>query len=483
MEQMDFLPIFVNVKNRNCLVVGGGEVAARKIALLLRAGAHVTVIAPEICTELKEQLREHSSQRTIIHRAEVFRSDHLGDAVLVIAATDEPVVNREVSETAMQLRIPVNVVDNPDLCSFIMPSIIDRSPILVAVSSGGTSPVLARLLRARLETMIPAAYGRLAASAASFRERVKLHFSHPAKRRMFWERALQGPFAEMIFAGREQAAQDYLERSLESEADDMPQGEVYLVGAGPGDPELLTFRAMRLMQQADVVVYDRLVSPAILDMVRRDASRIYAGKERSHHVMPQESINELLVRLAKEGKRVLRLKGGDPFIFGRGGEEIETLSDQGIPFQVVPGITAASGAASYAGIPLTHRDYAQSCVFVTGHLKDGSVDLDWQMLARPNQTIVIYMGLLGLSVLCRQLIAHGLSAGTPAAIVQQASTHNQRVLTGTLETLPKLTASANLMPPTLIIVGEVVKLHRSLAWFEPESDLHAGRSIMSKNSP
>ncbi|MEO7320856.1 MAG: siroheme synthase CysG [Nitrosospira sp.] len=480
---MDFLPIFVNVKNRNCLVVGGGEVAARKIALLFRAGAHVTVIAPELCPELKEQLCEQPSQRTIIHRAEAFRPDHLADAVLVIAATDEPAVNREVSETAMQLRIPVNVVDNPNLCSFIMPSIIDRSPILVAVSSGGTSPVLARLLRARLETMIPAAYGRLAACAASFRERVRLHFSHPVKRRIFWERALQGPFAEMIFAGREQAAQDYLERSLESEADDMPQGEVYLVGAGPGDPELLTFRAMRLMQQADVVVYDRLVSPAILDMVRRDASRIYAGKERNHHVMPQESINELLVRLAKEGKRVLRLKGGDPFIFGRGGEEIETLSGQGIPFQVVPGITAASGAASYAGIPLTHRDYAQSCIFVTGHLKDGSVDLDWQMLARPNQTIVIYMGLLGLSVLCRQLIAHGLSAGTPAAIVQQASTHNQRVLTGTLETLPKLTASANLTPPTLIIVGEVVKLHRSLAWFEPESDLHADGSMMSKNSP
>jgi uroporphyrin-III C-methyltransferase/precorrin-2 dehydrogenase/sirohydrochlorin ferrochelatase len=234
---------------------------------------------------------------------------------------------------------------------------------------------------------------------------------------------------------------------------------------------------MRLMQQADVVVYDRLVSPAILDMVRRDASRVYAGKERSNHAMPQESINDLLVRLAKEGKRVLRLKGGDPFIFGRGGEEIETLSGQGIPFQVVPGITAASGAASYAGIPLTHRDYAQSCIFVTGHLKDGSVNLDWQMLARPNQTIVIYMGLLGLPVLCRQLIAHGLPAGTPAAIVQQASTHNQRVLTGTLETLPDLTASANLTPPTLIIVGEVVKLHQKLAWFAPESDLHAGEPM------
>lgn len=471
---MDFLPIFVNIKSRNCVVVGGGEVAARKIALLLRAGAHITVIAPELCTELRERLSEQLSQGTITHFAEAFRPDHLNNAVLVIAATSDPAINRKVSEAAGQLHIPVNVVDTPELCSFIMPSIIDRSPVLVAVSSGGASPVLARLLRARLETMIPAAYGRLAACAAAYRERVKLHFSRPEKRRIFWESALQGPFAEMIFAGREQAARDYLERSLESEADDMPQGEVYLVGAGPGDPDLLTFRAMRLMQQADVVVYDRLVSPAILDMVRREAARIYAGKERSHHVMPQESINQLLVRLAKEGKRVLRLKGGDPFIFGRGGEEIETLSDHGIPFQVVPGITAASGAASYAGIPLTHRDYAQSCIFVTGHLKDGSVDLDWPVLARPKQTIVIYMGLLGLPVLCRQLIAHGLPGTTPAAIVQQASTHNQRVLTGTLETLPNLTVSANLTPPTLIIVGEVVKLHQRLAWFEPGSDLHAG---------
>jgi uroporphyrin-III C-methyltransferase/precorrin-2 dehydrogenase/sirohydrochlorin ferrochelatase len=479
-RQVDFFPIFLDIRNRPCLVVGGGVVAARKTESLLQAGAHVTLVAPLLCPELRERLGERSLQGRISYREEIFSPRHLDGVVLVVAATGDAAVNRDVSQAAGQCRIPVNVVDDPALCSFIMPAIVDRSPVLIAVSSGGTSPVLARLLRARLETMIPAAYGRLASCAAAFRARVKQRFSQPDKRRRFWESALQGPFAEFVLAGKEQAARDYLERLLNHDkngsydssgsAQDEMKGEVYLVGAGPGNPDLLTFRAMRLMQQADVVVYDRLVSPGILDMVRRDAARIYAGKERSHHAMAQESINDLLVRLAKEGKRVLRLKGGDPFIFGRGGEEIETLSSHGIPFQVVPGITAASGAASYAGIPLTHRDYAQSCIFVTGHLKDGSVNLDWEMLARPNQTIAIYMGLLGLPVLCAQLVAHGLPGTTPAAIVQQGTTQNQRVLTGTLETLPRLTLDARLTPPTLIIVGEVVKLHQKLAWFNPLSD-------------
>lgn len=466
---MDFLPILINIKNRNCLVIGGGKVAARRIALLLQAGAHITVIAPKLNLELHEQLR----QGNIVHHAETFNPAHLTDATLVFAATNNRIVNQQVSEASKSLRIPINVADDPDLCSFIMPSIIDRSPILVSVSSSGKSPILARMLRARLETMIPEAYGRLATYAASFREQVKQRFSHHEKRRSFWENILQGPFSEMVFAGKDQEAQKYFESSLLSESNKELFGEVYLVGAGPGNPDLLTFRAMRLMQQADVVVYDRLVSPEILNMVRRDAPRIYAGKKRSNHSMSQESINELLVRLAKEKKRVLRLKGGDPFIFGRGGEEIEMLTSYGIPFQVVPGITAASGVASYAGIPLTHRDYAQSCIFVAGHLKNGYVDLDWPTLVRPNQTIVVYMGLLGLPVLCQQLIIHGLSSTTPAVIVQQGTTHAQRVLVGSLATLPSLAAFAKLTPPTLIIIGEVVNLHQKLAWFEPEQNLYA----------
>lgn len=462
---MDFLPVFLTIRNKTCLVVGGGEVAAHKVALLLQAGAQVLVVSQDLCAVLQDCL----AQGKIRHEATRFQSGHLQNVHLVIAATDDGSINRFVSELAQQQRIPVNVVDNPDLCSFIMPSIIDRSPLMIAISSGGQSPVLARLLRAQLETMIPAAYARVAVLAGQFRQQVQRRFTYPEKRRLFWEKILQGSFTELILSGKEQAAQDHLLQSLQQESDAPPQGEVYLVGAGPGNPDLLTFRAMRLMQQVDVVVYDRLVSQQILDMVRRDATRIYAGKERNRHTLAQESINQLLVRLAQEGKRVLRLKGGDPFIFGRGGEEIETLAAHHIPFQVVPGITAASGVAAYAGIPLTHRDYAQSCIFVTGHLKNNTIDLDWPQLTRPNQTVVIYMGLLGLPVLCRQLIAHGLPDMTPAAIIQQGTTERQKVVVGALKTLPGLTESAHLTPPTLIIVGDVVKLHQRLAWFNPDS--------------
>ena len=444
---MDFLPIFLDIRAQPCLVVGGGEVAGRKSALLQRAGAHVTMT-----TE--------------------FRKEELDRYALVIAATSDPAVNRAVADAAKARRIPVNVVDQPALCSFILPSIIERAPLTVAVSSGGASPVLARLLRARLESLIPSSYGRLAALAGAFRDRVKARFKPPERRR-FWERVLQGPIAELVFTGRDAEARKALQAALDDTRLAFGGGEVSLVGAGPGDPDLLTFRALRLMQQADVVVYDRLVSRPVLDLVRLEAERIYAGKERAKHALPQEDINHLLVRLAREGKRVVRLKGGDPFIFGRGGEEIDTLAAEGIPFQVVPGITAAAGCASYAGIPLTHRDYSQAVVFVTGHLQDGSVNLNWPALAQPNQTVVFYMGLLGVEVICRELVSHGLAAETPAALVQQGTTPQQRVLTGTLDTLPGIVRRGEVKAPTLIIVGEVVRLREKLKWFEG-METHAG---------
>ncbi len=454
---MDYFPIFLDLKQKPCLLVGGGEVALRKASILVQSGAKVKVVSP-VLSEGFERLE-------IVHVAEKFSPGHLDGMTLAIAATDDREVNVEVSRLARERNIPVNVVDNPDLCSFVMPSILDRSPLMVAFSTGGASPVLARMLRARFESLIPEGYGRLASFAARFRERVKQKISSPSERRIFWEDVFEGKIAEKVLLGDEKRAEAMLEEGLQEGG--IHQGEVYLVGAGPGDPDLLTFRALRLMHKADVVLYDNLVTKPILEMTRRDATRIYVGKKKSDHAMPQEEINELLVRLAKEGKRVLRLKGGDPFIFGRGGEEIETLSARGVTFQVVPGITAAAGVASYAGIPLTHRDHAQSCVFVTGHLKDGSMDLDWDMLARPRQTVVVYMGLTGLEVLCAKLVEHGLPESTPAAVVQQGTTRNQKVLTGTLANLYRIAMDAKLTPPTLIIVGGVVSLREKLAWFEP----------------
>ena len=464
---MEYLPIFIQVKHRPCLVVGGGSIAARKVALLRKAQADVLVVSPELCPELQTLKQE----KLIQHQAREFEDSDLDECVVVIAATNQRAVNEHVSALAHEMRLPVNVIDNPDLCSFIVPSIIDRSPVVIAVSTGGASPVLARLIRTRLEGTIPAAYGRLAKLVEGFREKVKTAFPNVESRRGFWEKILEGTVAELVFTGHEDEAAQMLDNAIDTQSaghaasPEMP-GEVFLVGAGPGDPDLLTFRALRLMQQADVVVYDRLVSPAIMKMVRRDAEIVYVGKERDKHTMQQENINQLLVRLAKEGKRVLRLKGGDPFIFGRGGEEIEQLAQEGIAFQVVPGITAANGCSSYAGIPLTHRDYAQSCVFVTGHLKDGSVDLNWEALAHPNQTVVFYMGLHGAPTLCKEMVAHGLPASTPVALVEQGTTPQQRVLIATLDTLLDVINNEDIKPPTLIIVGEVVTLHDKLKWVE-----------------
>jgi len=340
---------------------------------------------------------------------------------------------------------------------------------VVAVSSGGAAPVLARLLRAKIESIIPPAYGRLAALAEKFRDKVKQRIAIAPHRRIFWENAFQGNFAEQVFSGNEQGAEHQLNQTLNNYDGNVNNGEVYLIGAGPGAADLLTFRALRLLQQADVVVYDRLVSPEIIDLARRDAEKIHVGKQRNKHTLPQDNINQLLADLAKSGKRVARLKGGDPFMFGRGGEEMETLMAQGIHFQVVPGITAASGCASYAGIPLTHRDHAQACVFVTGHLKNDVVNLNWTQLALPNQTVVVYMGLIGLEQICLSLMAHGSPGDMPIALVQQGTTDNQKVVTGTLATMPAMVADQGIKAPTIIIIGTVVSLHDKLKWFREKN--------------
>lgn len=458
---MQALPIFFNIKNRLCVVIGGGDVATRKVSMLLKASAAITLYSPEICHELQGMVDEGIIKYVKTH----FSPNQINDACMVIAATDDENINIAVSEAAKARNIPVNVVDAPHLCTFTMGSIIDRTPVVIAISSEGNAPVLARYIRAKIETMLPATYGRIADIAGEFRELVKTKFATTQARRIFWEGVLQGSFVERVLSGQEQAAREQLANLIHVADASKNQGEVFLVGGGPGDPDLLTFRALRLMQQCDVCVYDKLVSPEVMELVRRDAELIYVGKSRDQHTMPQEEINELLAKLALQGKRVLRLKGGDPFIFGRGGEEIETLMAHGVPFQVVPGITAANGVSSYAGIPLTHRDYAQACLFITGHLKEGNLDLDWTAMSRPRQTVVIYMGLVGLSEICEKLIEHGVSANMPVAVVQQGTTQRQRVVTATLADLAHKVETAGMKPPCLTIIGEVVKLRDKLNWF------------------
>ncbi|HEY0842965.1 siroheme synthase CysG [Methylotenera sp.] len=460
---MQALPIFINITNRLCVVIGGGDVATRKVSMLLKANAAVTLISPEICHEL-QALAEAKKIQCV---QATYSKHQLEGACLVIAATDDEAVNKAVSVDAKALGIPVNVVDAPDLCTFTMGSIIERSPVVIAISSEGNAPVLARYIRTKIEAMLPAGYGRIAGIAGEFRDKVKAKFATTQARRRFWEDVLQGPLVERVLSGQEQSARALLQDLIDQENGTANKGEVFLVGGGPGDPDLLTFRALRLMQQCDVCVYDKLVSPEVMELVRRDAELIYVGKSRDQHTLPQEEINVLLAKLALQGKRVLRLKGGDPFIFGRGGEEIETLMEYGIPFQVVPGITAANGVSSYAGIPLTHRDYSQACLFITGHLKDGSLDLDWEAMARPRQTVVIYMGLVGLAQICEQLIKHGVSPDMPVAVVQQGTTQRQKVVTATLADLAEKVAEAGLKAPCLTIIGEVVHLREKLAWFEP----------------
>jgi len=457
---LQYLPVCLKLKDTPVVLVGGGTVATRKARLLLRAGANLTVVSPKITTELEDALLESGG---VWQQSEYTETDVHGKK-LVIAATPNSQVNQRVHDDATALSLPVNVVDNPALCTFIFPSIIDRDPIIIAVSSSGQSPVLARILRRKIEAMVPAAYGRLARFAGGLRQTVKQAVPEESPRRLFWESVMEGSVAEQVLAGREDAAREELLQRLQ-DTESLHSGEVYLIGAGPGDPDLLTFKAARLLQCADVVLYDRLVAPAIVDMARRDAQRIYVGKRRAEHAVPQGDINQLLLDLALQGKRIARLKGGDPFIFGRGGEEIELLAQHQVPFQVVPGITAGSGAACYAGIPLTHRDHAQSVRFVAGYLKDDTVDHDWNSFQSPSETLVFYMGLMGLPIICEQLQAHGRAADTPVALIERATLLEQRVLRGTLATMADIVQREQPTAPTLIIVGDVVRLQEDLSWF------------------
>lgn len=464
---MRHFPIFLDTKDLSVLVVGAGEVAARKIELLLKTEANIKVVAPDVAAVVQS----YADQGLLNLHTRAFNIDDLQNIGMVFIATANEELNQSIKSQAAEKRIIANVVDQPELCDFITPSIVDRSPITIAMSSGGVAPVLLRYLRERLEAWIPNRISELGTFAQKYRDKVKQALPTVTQRRYFWEQFFNGASAEKLLQGNVKEAESEFLQDLEARKNDqsIKRGEVYLIGAGPGDPELLTFRALRLMQQADVVVFDRLVSPEIMDKVRRDAEKIYVGKAKSNHTLPQEEISQLLADKALEGNRVVRLKGGDPFVFGRGGEEIETLVQNNVRFQVVPGITAANGAASYAGIPLTHRDHAQSVVFATGHLRDNSIDLDWPALVQKNQTAVFYMGLTGLPVITENLIKHGMPDTTPIALIENATLPHQRVVAGTLATILQNPETKTVKPPALIIVGGVVSLHKSLNWFNEES--------------
>jgi uroporphyrin-III C-methyltransferase/precorrin-2 dehydrogenase/sirohydrochlorin ferrochelatase len=456
---VEIFPISLKLQQQPCLIVGGGRIAYRKAVLLAKAGAILHVIAPEIEPDLLNLVQQTQGQ----YIAEDFQQQvNLRDYRLVIAATNDAVVNQQVFEACEAEKVLVNSVDDPPHCRFMVPAIIDRSPLIISVASNGTSPVLSRQIRTQLETLIPHGMGKLAQFSGKWRTTVKQKITNPDERRIFWEDLYASPLKEQVFNGNEAEADQLIEQALQEW--NTPKGEVYLVGAGPGDPELLTLKALRLMQQADVVIYDRLVSQPIMDLCRRDAEKIYVGKARSNHSVPQEGINALLVKYASQGKRVCRLKGGDPFIFGRGGEEIQELFDAGITFQVVPGITAASGCSAYAGIPLTHRDYAQSVRFLTGHLKEGSPELPWDELVYENQTLVLYMGLVGLENTCQQLIAHGQRPNMPVALISKGTTPEQKVVVGTLADIASKVSEHHIQAPTLTIIGEVVSLREQLKW-------------------
>ncbi|MFC3914847.1 siroheme synthase CysG [Pseudaeromonas sharmana] len=458
---MDYLPLFANVAQRPVLLVGGGEVALRKARLLLEADASVTVVAPD----LHEELHQLQQLGRIIHQAELFQASHLHGQRLVIAATDDEQVNADVAAAAEAAGLWVNVVDDPARSSFIFPSIIDRSPIIVAISSGGAAPVLARLLRERLEALLPGHLGQLARLSGQLRERVKSALTSLTQRRRFWERVFaSGQLASLLRAGETEQGRQWMETALQQ--GEQEGGELVLVGAGPGDAGLLTLKGLQQIQQAEVVLYDQLVSPEVLNLVRRDAERICVGKKAGAHSVPQAEINALLVEHALAGKRVVRLKGGDPFMFGRGAEELEAARDAGIAFSVVPGITAAAGATAYAGIPLTHRDHAQSAVFITGHCQQDGREPDWPALAASNQTLVIYMGLIASPVIQQRLLSHGRAPTTPVALIERGTTAEQKVWRGELQHLAELASGA--ASPSLIVVGEVAALADQLSWFRGE---------------
>lgn len=468
---VDYLPVFLDLKNKNVLVVGAGEIAFNKITLLLRTEAIINIISRDICSDIQLLL----IQKKVFWLAQDFKTSYLEDIFLVIAATNNTELNKIIFEKCKKLKILVNVVDDQSKCSFIFPSIIDRSPILVAISSGGKSPVLLRLLREKIEAILPMKLGDIAKIAGQWRSVVKKKFSDLLERKRFWEKLFNSIFVQHIITGRKNKAISILKKMIKKP--NILIGEIILVGAGPGNSDLLTLRALQVMQEADVVLYDNLVSQEILNLVRRDAKCIYVGKRAGIKSINQKKIIKLLIFLAQQGKKVVRLKGGDSFIFGRGGEELEAAKNANINIQVIPGITAGIGAAAYSGIPLTHRDYAQGVIFITGYKCVNNISHNWSILSDSSYTLVVYMGSLKALEISKKLILHGRSKSTPIAIISQATTIHQKVIIGRLDEIDKIFKIA--ISPSLLIIGQVVLLHKKLKWFNNLTSLNNINTISS----
>jgi uroporphyrin-III C-methyltransferase/precorrin-2 dehydrogenase/sirohydrochlorin ferrochelatase len=454
---MKAFPAHINLDGRPVLIIGGGPAALAKARLMLAAGAALTLIAPEIAAETRAELEGRA--RLIVRKPVV--ADIEAAALLFIADTDEAEARRW-AEVARMAGVLLNVVDRPELCDFTTPSIVDRGRVTVSISTAGAAPVLGKKLRARLEMLLPARLGALADFADRYRDAVKARLDHAA-RRHFWEAFFDGPAAEQVLAGDEAGAHEAMLALInrpQTEQNTGPQsGVVHIVGAGPGDPELLTIKALRLLQTADVILYDRLVSDEILSLARRDAERFYVGKAKSNHAVAQEDIEARMIEFARAGKTVVRLKGGDPFIFGRGGEELEALRNANIPVYITPGVTAATGCAAAANMALTHRDYAQAVTFVTGHAKgEADPDLDWSALAALKNTLVVYMGVTKAGTIAHNLIEHGRAASTPVAIIENGTRADQKVVKGALGELPRLVETGGIKGPALLVIGEVAAL-------------------------
>lgn len=454
---MNWLPLLHRSNDVKFIIFGGGQVAQRKVQTLIKFTTAITVVAPTLDARLVALAEENKIQ----HIDSLAKQAHVLAGCRIVAATDDAAVNQQIANWAKALSCPVSIADDPANSDFIFPAIIDRNPVMIAISSASESPALTRYLRNQLDAALSSRIPQLARFVATLRRTIRSSNSDSKQRQQLWRTLMSSAMPNLVLAGKEDQAQQICDQVI---AGNNHKGEVFLVGAGPGDPDLLTLKAVRLIQQADVVFYDRLVSPAILEYCNSKAEMHYVGKAKADHAVPQADINQLLADHAKLGKTVLRLKGGDPFIFGRGGEEIELLAEQQVPFQVVPGITAASGCSSYAGIPLTHRDYAQSVRFVTGHLKDGTANLPWHELIHPQQTLVIYMGLTGISHISQELITHGMSADTPIALIEKGTLPEQKVYTSTLAEISDVIANNAISAPTLTIIGDVVKLHEKLNW-------------------